>query len=62
MILALMMFSVGLGLRADDFRRVFRRPGVILFGTALQVIALPALTFLTVGAEPVIPVQFVPTV
>ena len=45
-ILALMMFSVGLGLRLDDFRRVFRRPGIILFGTALQVIALPALTFL----------------
>lgn len=45
-ILALMMFSVGLGLRVDDFRCVLRRPGVILFGTALQVIALPALTFL----------------
>jgi len=45
-ILALMMFSVGLGLKVDDFRRVLRRPGVILFGTALQVIALPALTFL----------------
>jgi len=46
LILALMMFSVGLGLRLDDFRRVLRRPGVILFGTALQVLALPALTFL----------------
>jgi BASS family bile acid:Na+ symporter len=46
LILALMMFSVGLGLRVDDFRRVLRRPGLILFGTALQVAALPALTFL----------------
>lgn len=46
LILALMMFSVGLGLRIDDFARVLRRPGVILFGTALQVLALPALTFL----------------
>jgi bile acid:Na+ symporter, BASS family len=45
-ILAMMMFSVGLGLRVEDFRRVLRRPGVILFGTALQVIVLPALTFL----------------
>ncbi len=45
-ILAMMMFSVGLGLSLDDFRRVLRRPGVILFGTALQVFALPALTFL----------------
>jgi BASS family bile acid:Na+ symporter len=45
-ILAMMMFSVGLGLSVDDFRRVLRRPGVILFGTALQVVALPFLTFL----------------
>lgn len=45
-ILAMMMFSVGLGLSLDDFRRVLKRPAVILFGTALQVIALPALTFL----------------
>ena len=45
-ILAMMMFSVGLGLSLDDFRRVLRRPGIILFGTVLQVIALPALTFL----------------
>lgn len=46
LILALMMFSVGLALRLEDFRRVLRRPGVILFGTALQVVVLPALTFL----------------
>lgn len=45
-VLALMMFSVGLGLTVDDFRRVLRRPGLVLFGTALQVLALPALTFL----------------
>ena len=45
-ILALMMFSVGLGLRIDDFRRVLLRPSILLFGTALQVMALPALTFL----------------
>jgi BASS family bile acid:Na+ symporter len=46
LILALMMFSVGLGLSVADFARVLRRPGIILFGTALQVIVLPALTFL----------------
>ena len=45
LILALMMFSVGLGLSFEDFRRVLKRPGVILFGTLLQVAALPALTF-----------------
>ena len=46
LILAMMMFSVGLGLRVLDFRRVLRRPGVILFGTLLQIVALPAFTFL----------------
>lgn len=45
-ILALMMFSVGLGLTLDDFRRVLRRPGIILFGTVLQVAVLPGLTYL----------------
>ena len=44
-ILAMMMFSVGLGLSLDDFRRVLRRPAIVLFGTAVQVVALPALTF-----------------
>ena len=45
-ILALMMFSVGLDLTIDDFRRVVKRPGVVFFGTALQVFVLPALSFL----------------
>lgn len=45
-ILAMMMFSVGLGLTWDDFRRILRRPGIIVYGTVVQVIALPALTFL----------------
>lgn len=46
MILAAMMFSVGLGLRLEDFRRVLKRPGIIVFGTLLQIAALPALTWL----------------
>ena len=46
LILAMMMFSVGLGLRVRDFTRVLSRPGVIVFGTLLQVLALPAITFL----------------
>ena len=44
LILAFMMFSVGLGLKFDDFRRVLQRPAIIVYGTALQVIVLPALT------------------
>ncbi|MEO8361373.1 MAG: bile acid:sodium symporter family protein [Vicinamibacteria bacterium] len=45
-ILAMMMFSVGLGLTLNDFRRVLRSPGVIVYGTVVQVVALPAITFL----------------
>ncbi len=45
MILAFITFSIGLGLAADDFRRVLRRPGTVLLGASLQLIALPALTW-----------------
>ncbi|MEM9489502.1 MAG: bile acid:sodium symporter family protein [Myxococcota bacterium] len=44
-LLALIMFSVALGLTTDDFRRVLRRPGLVLYGLAMQLIGLPAVTF-----------------
>lgn len=50
LILAFVMWSVGLGLRAADFRRVAERPRVVLLGLGLQVVALPALTFLAASA------------
>jgi BASS family bile acid:Na+ symporter len=40
-----MMFSVGLSLRLDDFRRVASRPGVVAWGLGLQIVALPAMSF-----------------
>jgi BASS family bile acid:Na+ symporter len=44
--LAFIMFSLGLGLGVDDFRRVARRPGVLAAGLFAQVIALPATALL----------------
>lgn len=43
-LLALLMFSVALGLRARDFREVLQRPRPVLVGLVAQVLALPALT------------------
>lgn len=45
-ILAFLMFSVGLSLRLDDFRRVAARPGVVAWGATVQIVLLPAGTFL----------------
>ncbi|HSP80953.1 MAG TPA: bile acid:sodium symporter family protein [Myxococcaceae bacterium] len=45
-LLALIMFSVALGLRPRDFREVLQRPRPVLVGLVAQVLALPALTLL----------------
>lgn len=45
-ILAFLMFSVGLSLKLDDFRRVATRPWVVAWGAAVQIVLLPAGTFL----------------
>lgn len=39
--LAFIMFSLGLGLKVADFRRVLRRPGVIAIGLLAQMLLLP---------------------
>ncbi len=44
--LALIMFSVALGLRVTDFREVLRRPRAVWAGLAAQLVGLPALTLL----------------
>ncbi|NJC26046.1 bile acid:sodium symporter family protein [Neolewinella antarctica] len=44
-ILALIMFSIGLSLRATHFRTLFRRPGVLILGLFLQLILLPGIAF-----------------
>lgn len=48
--LALIMFGVALGLRADDFRRLAKTPRTALAGLVAQFVALPAVTFLLVSA------------
>lgn len=44
-LLAFIMFSVALGLSVDSFRQVARRPAAVLGGLGLQILVLPALTF-----------------
>ncbi|MCG7519795.1 bile acid:sodium symporter family protein [Ruegeria sp. Ofav3-42] len=45
-ILAIVMFSIALDLRIDDFRRILRGPKPLLVGLASQFLVLPAITFL----------------
>ena len=47
-ILAIVMFSIALDLRIDDFRRVLRGPKPLVVGLASQFLVLPALTFLMI--------------
>ncbi len=49
-ILAVVMFSIALDLRLDDFRRVARGPKPLIVGLTSQFIILPALTFLMIVA------------
>ena len=44
-ILALIMFSIGLSLRADRFRRLLEHPRPLLLGLFLQLVLLPATAF-----------------
>ena len=47
-LLMLIMFGMGLTLRWDDFRQVFKRPGVIALGVALHYSLMPLLAW-TIG-------------
>ena len=47
-ILCVVMFSIALDLRVNDFREVTRNPRAFLVGMVSQFIALPALTFVLV--------------
>ncbi|MBR9864710.1 MAG: bile acid:sodium symporter family protein [Rhodobacteraceae bacterium] len=47
-ILAVVMFSIALDLRVDDFRRVLVAPKALIIGLVSQFLLLPALTFLLV--------------
>lgn len=48
-ILALIMFGIGLSLRAESFQRLFADPRVLLLGLFLQLIWLPVIAFSVSG-------------
>ncbi len=55
LVLFLLMTMVGLELRVDDFRRVFRAPRAVVSGTIGQWLTLPLMTFAlvsTLGLSP----------
>ena len=45
-LLGIIMFGMGLTLKTEDFRVVFRRPGDVLVGCLAQFTVMPALAFL----------------
>ncbi len=46
--LAIIMFGVALGLRLEGFKRVFKKPKLVIVGLTSQLILLPAFTFVLV--------------
>jgi BASS family bile acid:Na+ symporter len=46
--IGIIMFSMGITLRLDDFRRVIRQPAAVLIGLLLQMVGLPLLALLVV--------------
>jgi len=47
-VLAVIMFGVALGIRIDDFKRLVKKPKILLVGILSQFILLPLFTFLIV--------------
>lgn len=48
--LAFIMFSLGLGLRVDDFRRIVSQPRALLVGAVCHFVLLPIVAYLLVRA------------
>ena len=46
--LAVIMFGVALGIKLDDFKRLFKQPKLVLIGVLLQFVLLPFITFLLI--------------
>ncbi|TYA55993.1 bile acid:sodium symporter family protein [Formosa maritima] len=46
--LAIIMFGVALGIKPDDFKRLFKQPKLVLIGVLLQFVLLPFITFLLI--------------
>ena len=54
-VLAFIMFSLGMGLTFEDFARVATRPKDFLIGTVSQVILLPVVAFILISIWPLSP-------
>ena len=48
--LAFIMFSLGLGLRVDDFRRILRQPKALVVGAVCHFVLLPLVAYLLIRA------------
>ncbi|WBX72135.1 bile acid:sodium symporter family protein [Tenacibaculum retecalamus] len=46
--IAIIMFGVALGIKLDDFKRLFKKPKIVFVGVLSQFILLPAATFLAI--------------
>lgn len=46
--IAVIMFGVALGIKIDDFKRLFQNPKIVFVGVLSQFILLPAATFLAI--------------
>ena len=46
--IAIIMFGVALGIKTDDFKRLFKKPKIVFVGVLSQFILLPAATFLAI--------------
>lgn len=49
LILALIMFGVALGIKVDDFKRLFKNPKIVIIGILSQFVLFPFITFLLVN-------------
>jgi bile acid:Na+ symporter, BASS family len=49
LVLSVMMFTMGLTLRVDDFRRVGKKPKAFFLGVVNQMLVLPVAVFVLVG-------------
>ncbi len=55
LVLAFMMFTLGLGLTAADFRRILARPRDVIIGLCMQILLLPLVGFTLINVWPVSP-------
>lgn len=46
--IAIIMFGVALGIKINDFKRLFKNPKIVFVGILSQFVLLPALTFLAI--------------